>query len=331
MNATAGTSGAHSAAMRAWQEAGKPRHAYTRHPLPGSAHCWTCGHSADAASHLAADATRADVQDAIRRLDERGDCRPGPRAEQAELRALLASMPAASAADALAAVDHAQARARDHMPDSTLGGFPLPSELAALRELAETVRAELAPAADADVLAAEAEAAARRMAPPVPGVTRNMGYTVFAVLPGSPAGNGTLASWHVAAQHDTGSTVTWTAYASEDGTNLGYDGGHYTACYERTAGAQAEARAEALVSLADRASVFGALDELSARSAGRAAFADSRALVMRQLHETEGIARPVVRDALAETAALGSAELRHRGRTWRVTYDRMHCTFSVSR
>jgi hypothetical protein len=47
-------------------------------------------------------------------------------------------------ADALAEVDEAQATARSHMPDGSLGDFPLPSELAALRALAEAVREHLA-------------------------------------------------------------------------------------------------------------------------------------------------------------------------------------------
>jgi hypothetical protein len=44
-------------------------------------------------------------------------------------------------ADALARVIGAQAEARSHMPNGKLGDFPLPAELAALRDLADVVRA----------------------------------------------------------------------------------------------------------------------------------------------------------------------------------------------
>jgi hypothetical protein len=46
-------------------------------------------------------------------------------------------------ADILGRVDRAQASARSHMPDGSLGSFPLPGELTALRELAEGVREHL--------------------------------------------------------------------------------------------------------------------------------------------------------------------------------------------
>jgi hypothetical protein len=49
-----------------------------------------------------------------------------------------------SLADVLAEVDRAQAIARSDHPAGSLGNFPLPAELRALRDLAEAVRAELA-------------------------------------------------------------------------------------------------------------------------------------------------------------------------------------------
>ena len=51
-------------------------------------------------------------------------------------------------------------------------------------ELEDAVRAQLAPLpeGEADAMAAEAERAARTMAPPVPGVTSHNGYTVRAVI-----------------------------------------------------------------------------------------------------------------------------------------------------
>jgi hypothetical protein len=43
-------------------------------------------------------------------------------------------------ATAVAAVDSAQAKARAHMPDGSLGDFPAPAELDALRALAVAAR-----------------------------------------------------------------------------------------------------------------------------------------------------------------------------------------------
>jgi hypothetical protein len=66
------------------------------------------------------------------------------------------------------------------------------------------------------------------MAPPVPGVTVNAGYTIRAVLPGHPAGDGLLESWWVAAEQD-GLWVTWEAYRL-DGSQAGrlaYNAGSY--------------------------------------------------------------------------------------------------------
>jgi hypothetical protein len=67
------------------------------------------------------------------------------------------------------------------------------------------------------------------MAPPVPGVTRNAGYVVRAVIHAHDAVPGLLAAWWVACESDNGAWVTWNAYM-RDGTEAGqlaYDGGHY--------------------------------------------------------------------------------------------------------
>jgi hypothetical protein len=100
------------------------------------------------------------------------------------------------------------------------------------RELEIAVRAGLAPLPDGETgrLAAEADQAARTMAPPVPDVTRNVSYTVRAVMPGHPAGSGLLASWWVAAESTADNQwVTWEAYKM-DGSQAGrlaYNAGHY--------------------------------------------------------------------------------------------------------
>jgi hypothetical protein len=99
-------------------------------------------------------------------------------------------------------------------------------------ELETAVRAGLAPLPEGETgrMAAEADRAARTMAPPAPDVTRNVGYTVRAVMPGHPAGSGLLASWWVAAENTADSQwVTWEAYAL-DGSRAGflaYNAGHY--------------------------------------------------------------------------------------------------------
>lgn len=94
-----------------------------------------------------------------------------------------------------------------------------------IEEAAQAHLAMLQPQ-NAGELAAEAEREARTMAPPVPGVTQNAGYTVRAVLPGHDAEPGLLASCYVAAEGPGGAWVTWNAYTREDG-HLSYDAGHY--------------------------------------------------------------------------------------------------------
>jgi hypothetical protein len=69
-----------------------------------------------------------------------------------------------------------------------------------------------------------------KTAPPRPDVTSNQGYTIRAVLPGSPATPGLLHSWYVAAQQDDGRQwVTWMAFRLDGSTDgqLGYTAGHY--------------------------------------------------------------------------------------------------------
>jgi hypothetical protein len=63
---------------------------------------------------------------------------------------------------------------------------------------------------------------------PVPDVAVNAGYTVRAVMPGHPAGDGLLESWLVAAERK-GTWVTWECYALDGGQagRLGYSGGDY--------------------------------------------------------------------------------------------------------
>lgn len=100
------------------------------------------------------------------------------------------------------------------------------------KHLADAVRAELAPlpAGEAGRMAAEAERAARTMAPPVPGVTQNTGYTVRAVIHVHDAKPGLLAAWVVACEDaGRGTWVTWDAYC-QDGKQAGflaYNDGHY--------------------------------------------------------------------------------------------------------
>lgn len=109
----------------------------------------------------------------------------------------------------------------------------------------------------ADELAAEAEHDSRTMAPPVPGVTRNAGYTVRAVIHAHDAERGLLANWSVAGENpETGAWVTWNAYM-QDGTRAGklsYDGGHYFNAVSGPSGlARADNRRRALADLAIRA------------------------------------------------------------------------------
>ena len=106
---------------------------------------------------------------------------------------------------------------------------------------------------------AAAVRATRTMASPAPDVTQNAGYTVRAVMPGHPAGNGLLESWYVAAENDNGSWVTWEAHAL-DGNQAGrlaYNAGHYftstdAALNRRHALADLAVRAGTMADMAER-------------------------------------------------------------------------------
>lgn len=171
--------------------------------------------------------------------------------------------------------------------------------------------------------------AAQTTAPPVPGITRNNGYTVYAVLGHKPASPGLLESWIVAAADEHGEHVTWNACASDDGSGrLHYDTGHYHNPGEG-------AGSEALVDLANRAGVFSALTGLSSGVAARSAFQDSHAKVLDELSNVYGVGRARVRSGLLEAAALGYARVswhsRGTRRDYGISYDRVSCTFTWQR
>jgi hypothetical protein len=192
----------------------------------------------------------------------------------------------------------------------------------ALTGLYHAVRAQLeAPSQDAAELAADAEHDAQRMAPPVPGVTQNMGCTVYAVLDAGPG------SWWVAARRESdGERVTWFAKTCPGGT-LAYSAGHY---HTRGQSSDDEARAD----LADRAGVFSALDRLTSGAVTREIYRQSYQAALTELNENCGVGRARVREALLEAAALGSARVTwHRDgpRTYGICYDRYRCTFSWRR
>lgn len=98
--------------------------------------------------------------------------------------------PGQTVADALAGLDHVQ-----NTPDQW--GLGAAHELAALRDLADAVRAQ--PAA------------------PLVGVTEHDGYTVRAVITTA----GRTSAWFVAAEHPSGKWATWRAEQGDGGT-LGF-------------------------------------------------------------------------------------------------------------
>lgn len=137
----------------------------------------------------------------------------------------------------------------------------------ALWHLAEAVRAGLAPLPDgmAEAMAADAERAARTMAPPVPGITRNGGYTVRSVIHMHDAVPGLLAEYLVACDDERGYWVTWHAYVM-DGARAGrltYDGGNY---FQSLGGVGANRQA-ALADLAVRAGTMSGPSGVAARIA----------------------------------------------------------------
>lgn len=128
--------------------------------------------------------------------------------------------------------------------------------LEALYDLRRAVQADLAPLPpdEAEQMARQAEHAARIMAPPVPGVTRNAGFTIRDVIYANPAGGGLLESWYVTGEAEDGRWVTWVAYA-QDGSQAGrlaYTWGHYDGL---------DSHAAALRDLADRAGITPITDE----------------------------------------------------------------------
>lgn len=196
--------------------------------------------------------------------------------------------------------------------------FDADEELAALRRLAHVVRAQLKPGPGAAALAAEAERAAQRMAPPVPGVTRNAGCVVYSVL---EAGT---RDWYVAAIRESdGARITWRAEAASDGT-LVYSGGNYHTRGQGSAD-------ETLVDLANRAGVFGKLTGLSSGAAARESFQESHAKVLEEL-SAYGVGKAKIRAGLLEAAALGYARISwHSGRVrndYGIHYDRVSCIFT---
>jgi hypothetical protein len=199
--------------------------------------------------------------------------------------------------------------------------------LGALENLAELVQAELGKADpdEAERMAAEAAEAARTMAPPVPGVTENMGYVMFTVIDGERGGTGLLRSWYVAGQREDGACAVWTAYQGENGT-LSYDCGSYVTRADR-----ATARRMASLTAAKRAGVLTTLTEYVADASGvLARFGTSYDAAFAELNDVQGLARVKTRTALLEAAAFGRAAVSGSGgRTWTVHYDRMRCVLSV--
>jgi hypothetical protein len=198
--------------------------------------------------------------------------------------------------------------------------------LATLESLAAAVRADLEPDPGREAeLAAEAAEAARTMAPPVPGVTENLGYVMFTVIDGTPGGNGQLRSWYVAGEREDGACAVWTACQREDGT-LSYEGGSYVTCAD-----PAEPRKRASLIAAKRAGVLDTLTAYVTRDeALRARFDTSYDAAFAELNGIAGLARVKVRDALLEAAAFGRAGISGSGgRTWTACYDRVRCAFAV--
>jgi hypothetical protein len=118
-------------------------------------------------------------------------------------------------------------------------------EVAAMRRYRE---AEQDAKPSADEMAAEAERAARTMAPPVPGVTRNAGHVIRAVITAS----GRDTAWFVAAEDpERGQWVTWRAEMFRSGERAGQ-----LACSAGNYFRTPDARQRALADLAVRAGVM---------------------------------------------------------------------------
>ena len=130
-------------------------------------------------------------------------------------------------------------------------------------ELEDAVRAALTPlpAGEAGRMAAEADRAARTMAPPMPGVTRHNDYIVRAVIYRNPKVPGLLEAWWVAGEDVmTGHWVTWNAYAGDPAGSqagrLSYDAGHYFGSTDAALN-----RKQALADLAERAGTMADMAE----------------------------------------------------------------------
>jgi hypothetical protein len=200
--------------------------------------------------------------------------------------------------------------------------------LGALENLETAVLDQLGTARMAFQLAAEAEEAARTSAPPVPGVTRNNGYTVYSVMGVRTNITRRLSenAWTVAAVSEAGEHVTWSAWATEDG-RLAYGNGRYHS--------GDEAAANALIDLANRSNVFASLDELASRPEALATLEASRDAVESELHDTHTTGRAAIRRALLEAAAAGHASLTWTSgrvrRVYIIRYNRRTFTFSWRR
>jgi len=175
-------------------------------------------------------------------------------------------------------------------------------------------------------LAAEAAREARTMAPPVPGITQNAGWTVRAVLPGHDASPGLLRSWWVAAEQD-GGWVTWEAYEL-DGSQAGklaYNAGHY---YDMNS--PASNRHQALANLAERAGIAPARHEQD-QDSRRAAFRASRDETASALRQ-HGLSREAALKLLLSAVVMGPTHTHERaGESYTATYDDATGTFTLTR
>jgi hypothetical protein len=155
--------------------------------------------------------------------------------------------------------------------------------LSLYHELEDAVSARLAPLpeGETDTIAAEAERAARAMAPPVPGVTRHNDYIIRAVIYNHAHANGYLEAWWIAGEDPcNGHWVTWNAYAGDPAGSragrLSYDGGHY---FESTSAA--DNKRMALADLAERAGLLPevarmAADEMTRKRYGHTVTAEDK-------------------------------------------------------
>ncbi len=178
----------------------------------------------------------------------------------------------------------------------------------------------------ADTRAVIADYDERTLAPPRPGITVNGGCTVFAVL---PDGTGDR-SWYVAAGYTDATgmhhAVTWWADTSPDGRLVFWTGDYSDGPDE------ARVRARALVSLAERAGVFGTLTALNEPMRGTREYETDASAdrIAAGLETHAGIPRRRTRSVLRRAAEFGSARITGRdGKDWTVTFDRHRCTYDA--